>query len=68
MMDWTMKRRKAALHSSCMDVTNFTWPPLRGGSREAGEGEKCVRARSFGHRQTSLPLPLRGTPLTEGGF
>ena len=67
MMDWTMKRRKVVEKGS-LPSAQPGWPPLRGGSREAGEGEKCVRARSFGHRPTSLPLPLRGTPLTERGL
>ena len=42
-------------------------PPLRGGSREAGGGESRVYIRSFGLRQGSLPLPLRGTapPLAQ---
>ena len=66
-MDWTMKRRKVVEKGS-LPSAQPGWPPLRGGSREAGEGEKCVCARSFGHRPTSLPLPLRGTPLTEGGL
>ena len=42
------------------------WPPLGGGSREAGGGES-MKARSAVTAK-SLPLPLRGTPLAEGGF
>ena len=41
------------------------WPPLGGGSREAGGGES-MKARSAVTAK-SLPLPLRGTPLAEGG-
>ena len=42
------------------------WPPLGGGSREAGGGESMKIERPITAK--SLPLPLRGTPLAEGGF
>ena len=49
-----------------MDCRTLKWPPLGGGSREAGGGES-MKARSA-VKAKSLPLPLRGTPLAEGGF
>ena len=48
-----------------MDCRTLKWPPLGGGSREAGGGES-MKARSAVTAK-SLPLPLRGTPLAEGG-
>ena len=48
-----------------MDCRTLKWPPLGGGSREAGGGES-MKARSA-VKAKSLPLPLRGTPLAEGG-
>lgn len=48
-----------------MDCRTLKWPPLGGGSREAGGGES-MKARSA-VKAKSLPLPLRDTPLAEGG-
>ena len=49
-----------------MDCRTLKWPPLGGGSREAGGGESMKIERPITAK--SLPLPLRGTPLAEGGF
>ena len=48
-----------------MDCRTLKWPPLGGGSREAGGGESMKIERPITAK--SLPLPLRGTPLAEGG-
>ena len=48
-----------------MDFRTLKWPPLGGGSREAGGGESMKIERPITAK--SLPLPLRGTPLAEGG-
>ena len=45
------------------------WPPLRGGSRRSGWGRELYgNPKYFGLWQGSLPPPLRGTSLAEGGF
>ena len=44
------------------------WPPLRGGSARRRWGrELCGCPKYFGLWQGSLPPPLRGTSLAEGG-
>ena len=47
----------------------LSWPPLRGGSRRSGWGRELYGdPKYFGLWQGSLPPPLRGTSLAEGGF
>ena len=46
----------------------FPWPPLGGGSARRRWGrEPCGHPKYFGSWQGSLPPPLRGTSLPEGG-
>ena len=45
------------------------WPPLRGGSARRRWGRELYGCpKYFGLWQGSLPPPLRGTSLAEGGF
>ena len=45
------------------------WPPLRGGSARRRWGRELYdHPKYFGLWQGSLPPPLRGTSLAEGGF
>ena len=45
------------------------WPPLRGGSARRRWGRELYDyPKYFGLWQGSLPPPLRGTSLAEGGF
>ena len=48
---------------------SLPWPPLRGGSARRRWGRELYGCpKYFGLWQGSLPPPLRGTSLAEGGF
>ena len=55
--------------SDCRKRCAPPWPPLRGGSARRRWGrELCGCPKYVGLWQGSLPPPLRGTSLAEGGF
>ena len=60
--------RQVKLPRAHIECAALSWPPLRGGSARRRWGrEPCGSPEYFGSWQGSLPPPLRGTSLAEGG-
>ena len=69
---WVSVNKKEGAKASSQTVEKGVltpWPPLRGGSARRRWGRELYGCpKYFGLWQGSLPPPLRGTSLAEGGF